>query len=101
MKRFADVAAAVEDAAQVTPVDVLESDVVATVDDAEIEDLRDVGVVELDGELGLLDEHADELFVLRDVRQDALDGDQTFEALDAERLRSEHLGHPADVDPLE
>ena len=64
--------------------DVLERDVVAAVDDAEVEDLRDVRVVQLDGELRLVDEHADELFVLRDVRQDALDRDEPLEALDAE-----------------
>ena len=87
--------------AQVAAVDVLERDVVAAVDDAEVEDLRDVRVVQLDRELRLLDEHADELFVLRDVRQDALDRDEPLEALDAERLRAEHLGHAADVDPLE
>ena len=52
-------------------------------------------------ELRLVDEHADELFVLRDVRQDALDRDEPLEALDAERLRAKHLGHAADVDSLE
>ena len=99
--RLAAVAAAVEDAAEVTAVDVLEGDVVAGVDDAEIEDLGDVRVVQLDGELRLLDEHADELFVLRDVREDPLDRDQPLEALDAKGLGPEHLGHAADVDPLE
>ena len=38
--------------------DVLERDVVAGVDDAEVEDLGDVRVVQLDGELRLLDESA-------------------------------------------
>src|SRR5262249_4761568 len=35
------------------------------------------------------------------VRQDALDRDESLEALDAEGLRAKHLGHPTDVDALE
>ena len=99
--RLADLAAPIEHAAEIAAMNVLERDVVAAVDDAKIEDLRDVRVVQLDGELGLLDEHADELFVLRNVRKDPLDGNQPFEPLDSERLRAKHLGHAADVDPLE
>ena len=93
--------AAVEDGPQVAAVDVLERDVVAGVDDAEVEDLRDVRVVQLNRDLRLVDEHADEVLVLRDVRQDALDRDQALEALDTVGLGPEHLGHTADVDPLE
>jgi len=55
--------------AEVAPVHVLQGDEVAVVDFAEIEDLRDVGVVQLDGDLRLVDEHRDELFVLSDVRR--------------------------------
>src|SRR5690606_24340095 len=49
----------------------------------------------------LVDEHRDELFVLGDVRQDALDREQPLEALDAIGLRLEDLGHAADVDAVE
>ena len=93
--------AAIEDAAQVLAVHELERDEVGILDLAEIEDLRDVGVVELDRDLRLVDEHRDELFVLSDVRQDALDGEQTLEALDAEGFRLPNLGHAADVDAVE
>jgi len=99
--RLALGAAAIEDRAQVAAVDVLERDVVAAIDDAEVEDLGDVRVVQLHRDLRLVDEHLDELFVLRDVRKDALHGDEALEALDAVRLGPEDLRHPADVDPLE
>ena len=99
--RLAAAAAAIEDVAEVAPVDVLERDVVAGIDDAEIEDLGDVRVVQLNRDLRLVDEHLDELFVLRDVRQDALDRDEPFEALDAVGLGAKDLGHTSDVDALE
>src|SRR5262245_50839713 len=83
---LAHAAAAMVSGAQIAAVHVLERDVVAAVDDAEVEDLRDVRVIELYRELGFLDEHADELFVLRDVRQDPLDRYEPLEAFDAERL---------------
>ena len=41
---------------------------------AEVEDLDHVGVLQRDGELGLLEEEADEDGVLAEVRQDALHG---------------------------
>src|SRR5450755_3362223 len=99
--RLAELATTIEHAAQVATMNMLERDVVRAVDNSEIEDLRDVRVVQLNRELRLLDEHADELFVLRDVRQDAFDRNEPFEAFDTECLRAEHLGHTADVDPLE
>ena len=99
--RLVDLTAAVEHRAQIAAVDVLERDVVSAVDDAEIEDLRDVRVVQLDGQLRLVDEHANELFVLGDIREDALHRDEPFKPLDAKRLRAKHLGHSADVDSLE
>ena len=83
----------IEDAAQVPAVDVLEGDEVAVVDFAEVEDLGDVGVLQLHRDLRLVDEHRDELFVLRDARQDALERDDALEALDADGLGLEYLGH--------
>ena len=94
-------ARAVEDRAQVLAVHVLERDEVAVVDLAEVEDLGDVRVRELHGDLRLVDEHRDELFVLRDARQDALDRHHALEALHAGGLRLEDLRHAADVDALE
>ena len=87
--------------AQVAAVHVLEGDEEAVLDLTEVEDLGDVRVLQLHGDLRLVDEHRDELFVLGDVRQDALDGQQTLEPLDAECLGLEDLGHTSDVDPLE
>ncbi len=46
--------------------------------------------------LGLVDEHVDELLVLREVRQDPLDRHDLLEALDAFALGLEHLRHAAD-----
>src|SRR5438034_7319476 len=45
-----------------------------------------VGMTQLRGDLRLVDEHLDELFVLGDGREDALDRDQLFKALDADGL---------------
>src|SRR5207253_6631705 len=55
--RIAELAAAIEHAAEIAAMDVLERDVVAAVDDTEVENLRDVRVVQLNRELRLLDEH--------------------------------------------
>ena len=52
-------------------------------------------------ELGLIDEHGDELWVARDVREHALDGDDALEASGSEGLRSPHLSHTADVYAVE
>jgi hypothetical protein len=99
--RLALRARAIEDRAHVTSVDVLERDVIAVVDDTEVEDLSDVRVVQLDRDLRLVDEHADELLVLRDVGQDPLDRDQPLEALHAVGLGAKHFGHAANIDSLE
>jgi hypothetical protein len=80
---------------------VLQRDEEAVLDLTEVEDLGDVRVLQLHGDLRLVDEHRDELLVLGDVRQDAFDGEQPLEALDAEGLGLEYLGHASDVDPLE
>ena len=71
------------------------------VDAAELEDLTDVGVVQLAADLGFIDEHLDEVGVLRHRRQDPLDGEDLLEAFDAERLGLEYLGHAANADALE
>src|SRR5262249_38620105 len=64
-------------------------------------DLTDVGVSQLHADLRLVLEHRDELFVLRDVGEDALDRHQALEAAGAEDLPPPDLGHAADVDPVE
>ncbi len=100
-QRLRLVAHAIEDRAQVAPVHVLERDEEAFVDLTEVEDLGDVRVLQLHGDLRLVDEHRDELFVLSDVREDAFDRQEALEALHAKRLGLEDFGHTSDVDPLE
>ncbi len=63
--------------------------------------MDDVVVLELRGELRLVDEHGDEVGVVGEVRQDLLDRDRLLEALDAPHARLPDLGHAADGDPLE
>ena len=52
-------------------------------------------MVQLRGELGLGEEHLDELRVLREVGEDALDDQQLLEAHRPVGLGEEHLGHAA------
>ena len=90
-----------EEAAEVEPVHVLHGDVQRARVAPEVEDLHDVRVRELDGELGLGDEAMLELGVARQVRQDALDGERLLEAVRAVRLGAEDLGHAAHGDAFE
>ena len=94
-------AEAVLDLEQVLAPDVLHRDEVRVVDAAELEDLADVGVVELARDLRLIDEHLDEVGVLGHRRQDPLDREDLLEAFDAEGLGLEDLGHAADADAFE
>src|SRR5678815_6113100 len=98
-----------ERAAQVAAIDVLEREEVLVTDAADLEDLRDVYVLELDRDLGLVDESRDELLVGRQVLQHLLDHRELLEpgepvlgkedlphaaarqALD-EQVPAEHLG---------
>ena len=63
--------------------------------------MDDVVVGQLRGELGLVDEHRDELFVVGQVRQDPLDRDDLLEALLAAHAGLVDLGHAAGGDLLE
>ena len=99
--RLLELAQPVLDLEQVLAPDVLHRDEVRAVDPAELEDLTDVRVRELTGDLRLVDEHLDEVAVLAHRREDPLDGDDLLEALDAVALGLEDLGHPADADALE
>jgi len=51
------------------------------------------------GELRLVDEHRDELVVVRQVSQDALDRDDLLETLDALHTGAKNLSHPTGRDP--
>jgi len=91
----------VEDGAQVAPRHVLLDDEVAALDLTEVEDLGDVRVAQLTGDLRLVDEHGDEVAVVGDLRQQHLDRDHALEPGGALRLGAEHLRHAAVADPLE
>ena len=65
------------------------------------EERDDVRVREAHRELGLVDEHVDEAPVRGELRQDPLDDEDLLEALDAEALGLEDLGHPAFAEALE
>src|SRR4029079_2449864 len=93
-------AQAIGDLEQILAPDVLHRDEVRAVDAAELEDLADVRVRELPGDLRLVDEHLDEVAVLAHRRQDPLDRDDLLEPLDAVALRLEELGHAAAAEAL-
>ena len=95
----AELAAALEDAAHVAAVDVVEREVAGALDHAEVDDLRDAGVRQLRRAPGLVEELADEVRVLGDARKDPLDRDQP--AIAPGGTGAKHLGHAADADPLE
>jgi len=68
---------------------------------AEVEHLDDVRVRELGDELRFRDEHLDELRVLREMRQHALDGERLLEAGGAAGLGLPDFRHAADGDAAE
>jgi hypothetical protein len=99
--RLLDLAETVLELEQVLPPDELHRDEVRAIDPTELEDLADVRVRELAGDLRLVDEHLDEVAVLTHRRENAFDRDDLLEALDAIGLRLEHLGHATDADAIE
>ena len=99
--RRAPLALALPEDAQVTPVDVVEHEEALAIDAAEIVNGGDVRVRELHRDLRLVDEHRDELFVLGEMREDALDGEDALEAVLAGATRLVDLGHTARADALE
>jgi hypothetical protein len=57
-------------------------------------------VVELRGDLRLVQEHSDEGGIVRELWQDPLDDQRLLEAGRSRGAGSEHLCHPAAADPL-
>ena len=64
----------------------------------QLEHLHDVGVVQLRGDARLVQEHLDELGLLGEVGEDALDDQQLRTR---RRLRQEQLRHPTHREPLD
>jgi hypothetical protein len=89
-----------ENSAEVAPVDVLHRDEVLGADATELVDLDDVDVMEDRRELRFAHERLDEARVLRDVRQQSLQGDHALEALGTLLERAMHSGHTTDAEPL-
>jgi len=52
-------------------------------------------------ELRFVDEHADELAILRQMREHPLDHQDALETFRPDRDRQEDLGHPARADPIQ
>ena len=61
----------------------------------DLDDAHDVRVIEQRGEARLVEEHANELRVRREVREDPLDDDQRPEPRNVARQREVDLRHPA------
>ena len=78
---------------KVGALDVLHHDEIRAVDPAQVENLHDVLVVEQNRELCLVDQHRDELFVLRVLRMNQLERDRLLEATHALGRRDKHFGH--------
>jgi len=97
-RELAHAHAAIEQSAEIPPVHVLERDVIRVVDPPEIEHPRDVRVLELGRDARLVLEHLHELFVLGDLRENALQRDDVVLGLVG---RTEDLGHPPCADALE
>ena len=98
-RRDALLLAVLEQLAGMDAVHELHRDEVIGVDLPEVVDVDDVRMAQLGGELGLAEEHLEEVRRVREVREDALDGDPTIEAFEPLLLGKEDLGHPAAGDP--
>ena len=79
----------------------LHRDEVLAVRARELVDARDAAVAQDAGDLGLVDEHLDEVVVLGEVREHALDRDEVGLALRVEGLRAIDLRHSTERDAVE
>ena len=92
-------ALALDQPLQVAPVHELHHEEVRVVGRLrDVEDLDDVGVLQEQRQPRLVEEHADELLVLRQVRQDAFDRNRLLEALHRLGDAAEDLRHAAVIE---
>ena len=90
-----------EEVEEVFAGDILHGDEVLPLDLSEVVDLDHVGVVEPDGDTGLVDEHADEVGVFCERGEDDLDGALFGEAVGALKHAAEDVGHAASTDAID
>jgi hypothetical protein len=90
-----------DDCLQVGAIHELHDDEVRVVADADVEDLNTVRVRQMRTGPRLVEEHADELLLFGEVREDALDRDDLLEPLEARALGAVDLGHTASGDSLD
>ena len=81
---------------EIAPSDVLHRDKVGLLNHAHIEDLDDMGMIELCSEAGFVEEHGDEAAFFGEVRLDLLDDKEFFKAFGASEMREPDFGHSAD-----
>ncbi|PRP92123.1 hypothetical protein ENSA5_51420 [Enhygromyxa salina] len=81
--------------------DVLHDDEVGLIGFTEVEDRDDVGVVEVQAQPRLVEEHPNEALILEQAGQDALDRDLLFKACDRDGLGDPDLGHAASREPVQ
>ena len=96
-----DVAGAIDQAADIAAVDVFHRDKKRLANAAEFVYLGDIGVVKRDGDPRLVDEHLGEFGIACEVRQDAFDRDESFDAFEACDFGAEDFRHPADIKSVE
>src|SRR5262245_18137370 len=90
---LADAAPPFEDRREVDALDVLHHDEIRLVGVADVEHLDDVGVLQVQRQPRLVEEHGHELLVLGQRGKDALDGDALPEALQGLGHALEDFGH--------
>lgn len=96
-----DLRGATHDSEDVSAFDELHRDEVGVVELAEIKDLSDVDVVELDADLRLFDEHGDEMLILGEFWVDHLQREELFEAAEPFRLGQDDFCHSTHCDLLD
>src|SRR5262249_36004058 len=84
-----------DDALQIRAVDVLHDDEVGRLGDADVEDVHDVGMLEMQRQPRLVQEHRNELLVPAQLGKDALYGDSLLETLERLGNAAKYLGHTA------
>jgi hypothetical protein len=90
---------AIPDASEAVAAHVLERQEWGPLVIAEVEDLADVRVMEVADDAGLVDEHLDEVFVARELRQHPLDHDEARKPRAPGLARQVHLAHATDCQP--